>query len=129
LPVLLLAIYIFMQDTFRSTRKVKVNEYHFYTEPEVDHAVARQRTLAIMGWIVGFFLAIWALGFVAASAIATLLYLKVGAGERWPVTLAISAACWVFFFGVFDYGLQLPFPTGSLFEWVRIDIPAFAAFF
>ncbi|HSF57051.1 MAG TPA: tripartite tricarboxylate transporter permease, partial [Candidatus Binatia bacterium] len=129
LPVLLLAVYIFVQDTLRSTRKVKVDEYRFYTEPEVDPAVARQRTLVIMGWIVGFFLAIWAFGFVAASAIATLAYLKLGAGERWPITLAISAACWLFFFGVFDYALQLPFPTGSVFEWVRIDIPAFAAFF
>jgi putative tricarboxylic transport membrane protein len=123
-PVLLLAVYIFVQDTLQSTRKVKAAEYQFYTEPEVDPAVARQRTLAIMGWIVGFFLVIWAFGFVAASAIATLLYLKLGAGERWPITLAISAACWLFFFGVFDYALQLPFPTGTIFEWVHVDIPA-----
>jgi TctA family transporter len=129
LPVLLLAVYIFVQDTLRSTRQVKVEEHQFYSEPEVDPVVARQRTLAIMGWIVGFFLAIWAFGFVAASAIATLLYLKVGAGERWPITLAISAACWLFFFGVFDYALQLPFPNGTVFEWARIDIPAFAALF
>jgi putative tricarboxylic transport membrane protein len=129
LPTLLLAVYIFVQDTLRSTGKVKIDQYQFYSEPEVDPMVARQRTLAIMGWIVGFFLAIWAFGFVAASVIATLLYLKIGAGERWPITLVISAACWLFFFGVFDYALQLPFPTGTVFEWARIDIPAFAALF
>ena len=128
LPVLLLAIFIFVQDTLRSTRKVKVDDYQFYTEPEIDPVVARQRTLAAMGWIVGFFLAIWAFGFVAASAIASLLYLKVGAGERWPITLAISAACWLFFFGVFDYALQLPFPAGTVLEWAQ-SIPAFAALF
>jgi hypothetical protein len=113
-----------VQDTLRSTRQVKVAEHQFYSEPEVDPTLARQRTLSIMSWIVGFFLAIWAFGFVAASAIATFLYLKLGAGERWPITLAITAGCWLFFFGVFDYALQLPFPTGSILEWVRIDIPA-----
>ena len=92
-----------------------------YSGPEVDPIVARQRTVAISCWIIGFFLAIWILGFVPASAIATFLYLKFGAGERWPVTLAIAAGCWLFFYGVFDYSLQLPFPTGALFEWVRID--------
>jgi hypothetical protein len=128
LPVFLLAIYIFVQETLRSKRKVKAAEYQFYVEPEIDPVLARQRTLAAMGWIVGFFLAIWAFGFVAASAIATLLYLKVGAGERWPITLAISAACWLFFFGVFDYALQLPFPEGTVLEWAQ-SIPAFAALF
>jgi hypothetical protein len=66
------------------------------------------------------------LGFVPASAIATLLYLKLGAQERWPVTLAISAACWLFFFGLFDYALQMPFPTGLLFDWLPVkmaDLP------
>ena len=70
--------------------------------------------------IVGFFLAIWILGFIPASAIATFLYLKFGAGERWPVTLAITASCWLFFFGLFDYALQLPFPQGALFEWLPV---------
>ena len=58
----------------------------------------------------------------SASAIATFLYLKFGAGERWPVTLAITAGCWLFFFGLFDYALQLPFPQGAFFDWVHFDI-------
>jgi hypothetical protein len=44
--------------------------------------------------------------------------------------LALTAACWLFFFGVFDYALQLPFPAGSIFEWVHIDLPTVrSAFF
>jgi hypothetical protein len=84
--------------------------------------VARQRTMAIGCWIVGFFIAIWVLGFVPASAIATFLYLKFGAGEGWPMTLAISVGCWLFFFMLFDYALQMPFPQGALFEWLPIDV-------
>lgn len=73
-------------------------------------------------WIVGFSLAIWILGSVPASAIATFLYLKFGASEKWPVPLALTVACWLFFFGVFGYGLQLPFPQGVFFDWLHLDI-------
>jgi hypothetical protein len=129
LPSFLLAIYIFIQDALRSTREVKVEEHDFIKEPEIDPIVARHRTISIICWIVGFFLAIWAFGFIAASAIATFLYLKLGAGERWAPTLALTAGSWLFFFGVFDYALQLPFPTGTIFEWVHINIPAVQSVF
>jgi hypothetical protein len=36
--------------------------------------------------------------------------------------LAITAGCWLFFFGLFDYALQMPFPQGALFDWVEIDV-------
>ena len=122
LPSLLIAIYVFVKDALQSTRKVKVEEGALYSEPEVDPIVARQRALSIGCWIVGFFLAIWILGFVPASAIATFLYLKFGAGEKWPISLVLTAACWLFFFGVFDYALRLPFPTGALFDWLPVSI-------
>jgi hypothetical protein len=111
---------VFVKDALQSTRKVKVEEAALYSEPEVDPIVARQRALSMGSWIVGFFLAIWILGFVPASAIATFLYLKFGANEKWPVTLVLTAACWLFFFGVFGYGLQLPFPQGVVFDWVHL---------
>jgi hypothetical protein len=122
LPTLVLALYVFIEDSLQSSRKVKVEEYHVEDEPEIDRIVARQRTVAISCWIVGFFLAIWIIGFIPASAIATLLYLKYGAGERWPVTAAISVACWLFFWGMFDYALQMPFPRGALFDWLPVKI-------
>jgi TctA family transporter len=129
LPSLLLAIYVFMKDSLQSTRKVKAEESVLWSEPEVDPIIARQRTVAIGCWIVGFFLAIWMFGFVPASAVATFLYLKFGAREKWPISLALTAACWLFFFGVFDYALQLPFPAGTIFEWVHINIPGVRSVF
>jgi len=118
LPSLVLAVFVFFQDALQATREVKVGGAALYSEPEVDPILARQRTVAISCWIIGFFLAIWILGFVPASAIATFLYLKFGARENWGMTLAITAGCWLFFFGVFDYALQMPFPTGAIFDWV-----------
>ena len=78
-------------------------------------ALLRRRTAAIVCWTVGFFLMIWFLGFITASAVATLLYLKLGAGEKWGISVALAAVAWIFFFGLFDYGLHLPFPPGELF--------------
>jgi hypothetical protein len=43
--------------------------------------------------------------------------------------LAITAGCWMFFFGLFDYALQLPFPKGALFDWVDIDVAAVRSLF
>jgi hypothetical protein len=88
----------------------------------MDPIVERQRTVSIGCWIVGSFLAIWILGFIPASAVATFLYLKFGAGEKWPVSLILTAACWLFFFGIFDYALQLPFPTGAIFDWLPVSV-------
>ena len=123
LPSLLLAIYIFIQESFRSTREINAGE-SLYSEPEVDPILARKRTVSIMCWIVGFFLAIWMLGFAPASAIATFLYLKFGARENWRMTTTLTVACWLFFFGVFEYALQLPFPHGAIVDFVHTHIPA-----
>ena len=85
-----------------------------------ERAAVRRRTAAIVGWTVGFFLMIWFLGFVTASAVATLLYLKLGAGERWGISAVLTAVAWIFFYGLFDYMLHLPFPPGELFIWLGI---------
>jgi putative tricarboxylic transport membrane protein len=123
-PALLLAIYIFVQELLRSTRKIKTEEYNLERQGEIDPMIARQRTLSITGWIAGFFAAIWLLGFVAASAVATFLYLKFGARESWPTAVGFALMAWLFFYGLFDYGLHMPFPTGALLEWVPSSIAA-----
>ncbi|MGH7830667.1 MAG: tripartite tricarboxylate transporter TctB family protein, partial [Candidatus Binatia bacterium] len=90
------------------------------SNPGVDLRLARRRTFSIMCWITGFFLAIWLLGYNAAVPIATFLFLKFGAGERWLISLLLTALAWVFFYGLFDYALHLPFPSGLLFGWLKI---------
>jgi hypothetical protein len=122
LPSLVLALYVFTKDSLQSAREVKLEGAELWNEPKVDPVIARQRAISISCWIFGFFLAIWIFGFVPASALATLLYLKFGAGEKWPITLAISVACWLFFWGTFDYALQMPFPRGAVLEWLPTSV-------
>jgi len=92
------------------------------SEAEIDPVLARRRPISIICWVIGFFAAIWLFGFTGAAAIATLLYSKFAACERWPISLTLSVPGWLFFFGVFDYGLKMPFPTGAILEWLPVSV-------
>jgi hypothetical protein len=82
-------------------------------------AAARQRAYAIIGWLLGFLAAIWMLGFPVGGTVGTLAYLKFGAREKWPISLAISAGTAIFFVLMIN-GLNTPFPKGTLVELVGI---------
>jgi len=75
--------------------------------------------VSIVGWILGLFFAIWLLGFSMAVVLNTFLYLKVGAREKWLITIVLTAIAWVSFYGLFIYTLHVPFPDGLLLEWWR----------
>jgi len=81
-------------------------------------SVVVRRSIAISGWIVGFFVAIWLLGFSIGVPLATLLYVKVNAREKWLISVALTAFSWVLIYGLFDRVLRVPFPEGQLFVWL-----------
>jgi hypothetical protein len=122
-------VYIFVRECLRSTQSVKVEEHGLARQSEIDPTLANRRALSIGGWIGGFFVAIWLLGFSAAAAVATFLYLRLGAHERWPVSSALALAAWAFFFGLFDYGLQLPFPDGVVLDWMHMNFSVASTLF
>lgn len=76
--------------------------------------VERRRTAAILGWLAGIFAAIWFLGFLTAAPLAIFLYLKVGAGEEWAISLSLAVLGWIFFGGAVDCALHVAFPEGLL---------------
>jgi TctA family transporter len=85
---------------------------------EVPPAVVKQRTVNIGLWTVGFFIAIWLCGFSVAVPLATILYLKIAGREKWPITLAVAFGAWLFFYVLFDRGLNVPFPDPALLVWL-----------
>jgi putative tricarboxylic transport membrane protein len=74
-----------------------------------------QRTLRITGWILGYFVALWSLGFSVAVPLVTVLYLKV-AGEGWLLVVPLTLFAWGLYY-VFYYFLHVPFPKGLLLSW------------
>jgi TctA family transporter len=86
--------------------------------PDAEAARLRRETVKICAWILGYFLAIWLLGFSIAIVMTTLLYLKLSK-ERWPITLVLTFFAWAAYYGLFVYLLRLPFPEGVLFAWFK----------
>ncbi|PYN35241.1 MAG: hypothetical protein DME01_12335 [Candidatus Rokuibacteriota bacterium] len=78
---------------------------------------ATRRTVAICGWILGMYAAIWLLGLPLATLVTTVLYLRT-ARERWPISIGLSLAGFAFVYGLFEKGLSVPFPPGQLFVWL-----------
>jgi len=76
-----------------------------------------RRTLVATGWILGFFGAIVLLGFPVAVPLFVFLYLKLQGREGWLLSIAMTAAVWGVFYGLFDLLLHLPFPAGWLASW------------
>jgi putative tricarboxylic transport membrane protein len=88
-------------------------------EPELPAHVVRRRTAGIAAWVVGFFVAIWGLGVAVAVPVTTFLFLKVGAGEKWAISLLFSAGLWLLVYGLFIHTLHIPFPAGVLWGWIE----------
>jgi TctA family transporter len=86
---------------------------------EISSEAESRRTLSILGWIVGFFLAIWWLGFSYAVPLTLLLYLKLAGKEKWPITIIVTLCTWIFFYVLFERMLSVPFPDGLLFDLIK----------
>jgi TctA family transporter len=89
------------------------------SEVEVDPWVVRQRTVAIILWTFGFFLAIWLLGFTYAVPLMLFLYLKLAGKESWWMTSAVTFGTWIFYWGLFEKMLNVPFTEGLLITLIK----------
>jgi putative tricarboxylic transport membrane protein len=118
IPTLLLALIQFVKDII-GREKPKAAAADWEITVDVAPEVARQRTISILLWTVGFFLAIWLLGFSNSVLVSMILYLKIAGKEKWPMTIAVSFFTWLFVYGLFERALSIPFPDGLLFTWIR----------
>jgi TctA family transporter len=113
IPTLLLALSQLGKDVF-SAKQPKAA-----AEGGVSRAVAVKRTIAILGWTIFFFLLIWWLGFAYAVPLSMFLYLKFAGKENWTTTLLVTFFTWLFFYGLFERTLNVPFPEGLLFTFFK----------
>ncbi|HEU4342223.1 MAG TPA: tripartite tricarboxylate transporter TctB family protein, partial [Candidatus Binatia bacterium] len=109
-PTLLLALLQLVKDLKKKPKSVAVGEEGVRVSPDV----ANRRTVVILSWTVGFFLAIWLLGFPIAVPLTMLAYLKLAGKEKWPMALIVTFCTWAFFYGLFERMLNVPFPEGLL---------------
>jgi hypothetical protein len=87
-------------------------DFEFSTD--VDPITARNRTLSLFLWVVGFFALIPLVGFLIAVPLFIFLYLKLEGKEGWLISILLTACCWLFMEGLFDRLLHIPFAQGWL---------------
>ncbi len=118
IPTLLLALVQLGKDTL-GREKPKGALAAWEVAVAVSPEVARQRTVSILTWTMGFFIAIWLLGFSYSIPVAMLLYLKLAGKEKWPLTIAVTFFTWLFVYGLFERVLSIPFPEGLLVSLIK----------
>lgn len=82
---------------------------------------ALRRTGIAIAWILGFFAGIVLLGFQIAIPLFVFLFLTVQGREGWIFSVVFAAIIWAIFYGLFDYLLHLPFPTGLILDWAGLS--------
>jgi hypothetical protein len=113
IPTLLLALVQLAKDVYRP--KEAGADGHEALPPEA----VRHRTLSIIGWIAGCFLAIWLLGFSYAVPLFIFVYLKLEAREGWLMTVVVTFLSWLFFYMLFERMLNVPFPDPLLLSFFQ----------
>jgi putative tricarboxylic transport membrane protein len=117
-PTLVLACFQLGRDILGKKKKAAASLIE-NVEEEIDPAVVKQRTIAVILWTVGFFLAIWFLGFSYAVPLTILLYLKFAGKESWLMTASVTFFSWLFYWGLFERLLNVPFPEGLLISLIK----------
>jgi TctA family transporter len=114
IPTLLLALVQLVKDV-KGDEKPQKEAATWEKSLDVSPELVKKRTTSIVVWTIGFFLAIWFLGFSYAVPVSVLAYLIIAGREKWLFSLMITFFTWLFYWGLFDYGLSIPFPEGLMF--------------
>lgn len=85
-------------------------------EEEAEAIVERCRFASALGWIAGFLLAIYLLGFVVATPLFTLSFLKLH-GRGWLMAVGYTAIITVLTYVVFELALRASLYRGLIFSW------------
>ncbi len=119
LVLLFWQLYMDMQPEDSKSKKEKDDssaaDFEFTEEEAL--APAKRKTIEMFGWIFGFGLGLWRLGFHIAVPMMILLFL-VRHGQSWTLTLSVTLVAGIVLWSVFDLLLHLPFPPGKLFDWL-----------
>ena len=114
-PLLVLALVEMGLSAFSTEKQREGHAVDFELTTDLDPSVARQRTLAIIGWILGFFILILLVGFPVGIPLFVFSYLKLGGKERWGLALVLTVLSWIVMEGLFDQLLHIPFAEG----WIQ----------
>lgn len=126
IPMVVLAIIQVILDlrgvkAKESSDGAPVTPMDFQFTKEIDPATAKKRAITMFAWLVGFFFAIWLLGYGIAIALMMFTYLKFQGRESWGISIVLTGVACAVFYGLFVRLLTLPFPEGKLITWLGLS--------
>lgn len=117
-PVFVLAAAEVLWVVFGTTERGEAKD--FQSSHDLPDSEVLRRSAVAAVWILGFLAAVVLLGFPTAVPLFVLLYLRLQGKEAWLFSAVFAAAAWLFFYGLFDRLLHLPFPEGWLRTWLGL---------
>ena len=119
IPMVILAVIHLAMDLRGVTKKdTGAAPVDFQFAKGIDPLLARWRTISCFSWIIGFLASVWLIGFSISIASGVFLYLKMQAKEGLLLSVVLTAAAWLVYWGLFEQILYLPFPEGKIFLWL-----------
>ena len=85
---------------------------------DVPPDVARRRAIGAFLWVAGFILTVYLVGFPLAVPIFIFSYLSFQGRVGLPLSVTLTAVAWLFFYGLFQRTLHLPFEDGFIQTWL-----------
>jgi hypothetical protein len=85
---------------------------------DVPSDVARRRAIVTFLWVGGFILLVYLVGFPLGVPIFVFSYLVLQGQVGWPISVGLTLAASLFFYGVFQQILRLRFEEGLMQTWL-----------
>jgi putative tricarboxylic transport membrane protein len=120
IPIFFMAGVVFLQSLFKREEAVEKQATSVLQSPANGNEPSPIRKTALaFGAALAFFFLVLLLGFPISVPLFVFLYLKFWGREGWRISLGLTAAAWVCFYGLFIWLLNTPFEEGLILEGLR----------
>ena len=122
IPMIILAIVQVILDLLGIEHKPadNVTPMDFQATKTVEPALAFKRTITAFGWFLGFFAAIWLIGFSITIPAMVFSYMYFHGKEKLLLSAILTGFAFVFYHFLFVRLLNLPFPDGAIQTWLGL---------
>jgi hypothetical protein len=101
----------------RSAKKAEGAQMDDTHKSDLDYRTEVRRTLAFFAWFIGGAVGIWLLGIVITLPLLVFLYMLVEGREKLVSALVMTACTYALVWGLFEYTLEMRWPSGLLFGY------------
>jgi hypothetical protein len=120
IPLLVLALVQIFLDLRRGPETPDDIARDIALSTDVSPTIARRRMLLTFAWMAAFVALVFLVGFPLAVPLFVFSYLMFQSAEGWWRSVALTAAAWGFFYGLFERVLRLPFGSGFVQNWLGL---------